>query len=106
MPNFSANDLYRRTHEMTVFYEWLHTHDRIIAQAEHYTIIAQKHVVHEELLIPSLQIKVDNLQKREEYLETLDEINDMSSSGHEFEAMSHQTLDDDIVEAVDEMMER
>ena len=53
-PNFSAKDLYRRTHEMAAFYKWLHTHDRIIAQAQHYTIIAQKHLVREELLIPSL----------------------------------------------------
>lgn len=80
--------IYRRTHEMAAFYEWLHTHERIIAQSEHYTIIAQKHLVREELLIPSLQIKVDNLQKREEYLEALDEINDMLSSGHESEAES------------------
>ena len=104
-PNFSARDLYRRTHEIAAFYEWLHTHDRIIAQAEHYTIIAQKHLVHEELLIPLLQIKVDNLQKHEEYLEVLDEINDMPSSGHESEAMSHQSLDEDIAEVVEEMMD-
>lgn len=54
----------------------------------HNQSIAQKHLVREKLLIPSLQIKVDNLQKREEYLEALDEINDMLSSGHESEAES------------------
>ena len=68
---------------MAAFCEWVDTHERIIAQAEHYTIIAQKHLVHEELLIPPLQIKIDHPKKREEYLEALIEINDMPSSGDE-----------------------
>lgn len=57
-PNFSTKDLYRRTHDMSVFYEWVDTHDKIIAQGEHYTIIAKEHLVREEQLIPSLQVKV------------------------------------------------
>lgn len=52
--SFSAKDIYKRTHEIAAFYEWVNIHDKIIAQAEHYIIIAQKHLVREELLIPSL----------------------------------------------------
>ena len=58
------------------------------------------------LLIHSLQIKIDNPKKREEYLEALIEINDMPSSGDGFEVTSHQSLDKDIAKAVDKMMDR
>lgn len=40
-----------------------------------------------------LQIKYDNLEKCEVYLEVLIEINDMSSWGAD--AMNHQSLDED-----------
>lgn len=56
--------------------------------------------------MPSLQIKVDNLEKREEYLEAWIEINDMPSSGAWSDAISHQSLDEHITGAVDEMMEK
>lgn len=31
-PSFSTKDIYRRTHEIAVFYEWIDTHDKIITQ--------------------------------------------------------------------------
>lgn len=51
-----------------------------------------------------LQIKYDNPEKCEIYLEVLIEINDnMSSWGAD--AMNHQSLDEDKGEHVDEMMD-
>lgn len=91
---------------MTAFYERVDTRYKIIARVEHYIIIAQKHLVREELLISSLQIKVDNLRKREQYLEVLTEINNMPPSREGSKAMSHQSLDEDIAEAIDEMTDR
>lgn len=91
---------------MAVFYEWVDTHDKIIAQGEHYTIIAKKHLVREEQLIPSLQVKVGYPKTREVYLEALIGINDMPSSREGSEAMSHQSLNESIAEAVDEMIDR
>lgn len=42
--------------------------------------MAKKNLAREGLLFPSLKLKIDNLEKRKEYLNEIIEINDMLSS--------------------------
>lgn len=53
-----------------------------------------------------LQLKVNNIEKYEEYLDALIEINDMPSSEVKTEVIGHRSLDEGLAEAIDEMMDR
>lgn len=81
-------------------------YDKIITQGQNYTILAKQHFVHEVQLILSLQLKVDNIKKCEEYLNAIIEINDMPSSGIEAEAMIQRSLDEAVAKAIDEIMDK
>lgn len=76
------------------------------SSSQNYIILGQKHLVCENQVAPLLQLKVNNIEKCEEYLDAIIEINDSPSSEVETEVIGHRSLDEGLAEAIDEMMVR